>query len=134
MESSKTTKNTVSGSEDASLFSQLKGLLFGTTEEKTVEGFKISDFDRVTEVMPVITYKAVIEYFATTRPPKLKKGAVLHWAKGEKYHNFVQFFLDEKNQPISRSDGKPFGRYFQAVNVDDELKLAFGKHDLLFVE
>ncbi|GDZ95176.1 hypothetical protein PA905_34150 [Planktothrix agardhii CCAP 1459/11A] len=91
------------------------------------------------EVISVMTYKAVVEFFVTERPsfPEIQKGAILRQKYPKKQGLFVvyQVFLDGKSELVCRQDnGIPFGRKVLVKNFDEELSDSFQNKDLLIFE
>jgi len=91
------------------------------------------------EVISVMTYKAVVEFFVTERPsfPEIQKGAILRQKHPKKQGLFVvyQVFLDGKSELVCRQDnGIPFGRKVLVKNFDEELSDSFQNKDLLIFE
>lgn len=85
------------------------------------------------EVIPVLTYRAVIEYFTTDRPPFSDiQGAILKQIHPKrKGYLIVQVFLDSNQELICREDGTPYGRKILVKNFDEELLESFHGKDLI---
>ena len=91
------------------------------------------------EVISVMTYREVVEFFVTERPrfPEIQKGAILRQKHPKKQGLFVvyQVFLDGKSELVCRQDnGIPFGRKVLVKNFDEELSDSFQNKDLLIFE
>lgn len=87
------------------------------------------------EVISIVTYESVIQYFVKDRPkdPRVQKGAILREPHPQGYH-LTQMFLDAQNQPVLGRDGKPYGRQLVAKELDEELEKTFDDKDLIIVE
>jgi hypothetical protein len=83
----------------------------------------------------VITFRSVITYFQKNRPrdSRVKKGAILSKPNSKGYHLSL-LFLDNNNNPVCGSDGKPYGCELVGKQLDDELSEAFGNNNLIIVE
>lgn len=91
------------------------------------------------EVISVLTYRQVVEFFVTERPrvKEIKKGAILRqeYPKKQGLVIIYQVFLDENNELVCRQDnGIPFGRKVLVKNFDEELLNYFENKDLLIFE
>ncbi|MEM1169443.1 MAG: hypothetical protein AAGJ08_10315 [Cyanobacteria bacterium P01_H01_bin.35] len=95
----------------------------------------LQDFLKMAEVIPVMTYEDAIQYFITSRPsdPRVQKGGILRQPHPQGQF-LAQMFLDNNDQIVHRPDGKPYGRYLVAKQLDEELQDTFGKQDLIIVE
>jgi hypothetical protein len=113
--------NPTHGIEISQIFSLLSDLL--------------QDILKIPEVLPVMTYESVMEYFVTNRPadPRVKKGAILRKPHSQGQHLY-QVFLDSNNQLVCSDDGKPYGRQLVAKELDKELQKTFDDQDLIVVE
>ena len=90
---------------------------------------------KVPTVIPIMTYESAIKYFVTERPkePQYIKGALLKRSHKQGYW-MVQVFLDQNNNLIYTDSRTLYGRQLVAKDLDDELKEAFGKEELIIVE
>ena len=95
----------------------------------------LQDFLKMAEVIPIMTYEDAIQYFITSRPsdPRVQKGGILRQPHPQG-QLLVQMFLDNNDQIVHRPDGKPYGRYLVAKELDEELQDTFGKQNLIIVE
>jgi hypothetical protein len=87
------------------------------------------------QVVPVMTYRAAIEYFVNEAPPeaRVSKGIMLRRPHPNGYL-FLQTFLDGSNGLVTRPDGAPHGRRLIVNRLDPELDDIFGDQDLVVVE
>ncbi|GCE95754.1 hypothetical protein NIES46_38200 [Arthrospira platensis NIES-46] len=92
------------------------------------------DLVKIPEVIPLITYEDAIKYFVSDRPrdPRVNRGAILRKPHPQGYH-IIQMFLDENNELVCDSFGKPYGRQLVAKRLDEELHDYFGDKDLILV-
>ncbi|MGL4497465.1 MAG: hypothetical protein ACRCU2_00255, partial [Planktothrix sp.] len=97
------------------VFVKLKGK---SASEYQLDGSAFSKFGdllrdvlKIPEVIPLITYEDAIKYFVSDRPsdPKVNRGAILRKPHPQGYH-IIQMFLDENNELVCDSFGKPYGR------------------------
>lgn len=91
------------------------------------------------EVISVMTYREVVEYFVTERPssPEIRKGAILRqiYPKNKELFVVYQVFLDGNNELVChQSNGIPFGRKVLIRNFDEELSNSFQNKNLLIFE
>ncbi|NES72372.1 MAG: hypothetical protein F6K24_47850 [Okeania sp. SIO2D1] len=121
-----------------------KDFIFVPLKEKNLPGDRIEqdvftqfgellhDLLKLPEVIPEMTYDNAIKYFVSDRPndSKIKKGGILRKSHLQGYH-IVQMFLDESNELVCDSLGKPYGRQFIARKLDQELQECFGEKDLI---
>lgn len=96
-------------------------------------------FDKLPALGPdtieLMTYGEAIEYFVNHSPPDLKvsKGIMLRQPHTKGFM-FVQVFLDEKNNLLSKLNGSPYGRRLIVKQFDEELTEHFSDKDLIVVE
>jgi len=97
-------------------------------------GDLLRDVLKIPEVIPLITYEDAIKYFVSDRPsdPRVNRGAILRKPHPLGYH-IIQMFLDENNELVCDSFGKPYGRQLVARKLDEELQDYFGDKDLILV-
>ena len=83
-----------------------------------------------------LTYKSVIAYFIEQTPsdPKVSKGAMLRQSNPRGELTIIQIFLDEQNELICQSNGKPYGRRLVVQEMDEEVTNCFGKEDIIIFE
>jgi hypothetical protein len=95
----------------------------------------LKDILKVPEVIPIISYESVMEYFVTNRPAdsRVIKGAILRQPHSQGQHLY-QVFLDSNNRLVCSDDGKPYGRQLVAKKLDKELQENFDDQDLIIVE
>jgi hypothetical protein len=97
-------------------------------------GDLLHDVLKIPEVIPLITYEDAIKYFVSDRPndPRVNRGAILRKPHPQGYH-LIQMFLDENNDLLCDSFGKPYGRQLVAKRLDEELHDYFGDKDLILL-
>lgn len=93
------------------------------------------DLLKLPDVIPLITYEEVITYFVSNRPndPRIKRAAILRKPHLQGYH-IIQMFLDQNNEVVCDSAGKPYGRQLVALKLDEELLDTFGDKNVIIVE
>jgi hypothetical protein len=82
-----------------------------------------------------LTYSDAVGYFVSARPDdsRVCKGALLRQPHLQG-HLVVQVFLDQQDELVCGADGRPYGRHLIAFDLDDELREAFGRHNLILVK
>lgn len=82
-----------------------------------------------------LSYDAAIQYLVNNRPDvsNVAKGAILRQPH-ERGYSITQVFLDNKNQLVCMSSGRPYGRRLIVQQLDPELTEAFDNEDLIIVE
>ncbi len=83
-----------------------------------------------------LTYKSVITYFVEQAPsvPQVRKGAMLRQFSPKGELTIIQIFLDDQNELVYQSNGKPYGRKLVIQEMDQELINSFGKEDVIIFE
>jgi hypothetical protein len=83
-------------------------------------------------VLQMLTFTDVVRYFAEHQPRdfEVQGGALLRRpsARGTRMY---QLFLDQRDSPCVDKGGRPYGRVFEAMTIDDELATKFGSSDLI---
>jgi hypothetical protein len=85
------------------------------------------------EIVPLLTYRAVIEYFAKERDfvKDVAKGALMR-EPHEDGHMVVQVFLDAEDKLCFKDDRRtPWGRRMAVKSLDAELTDIFGDRDVV---
>jgi hypothetical protein len=78
----------------------------------------------------VLTFEDVVRYFIESRPadPRIAAGALLKQRR-RTTNRYLQFFLDDNDQPVLNSNGIAYGRALEAARMDEELTAVFANHD-----
>ncbi len=102
---------------------------------KTIDGWLKKILPIGPDVIPIMTYSEAVKYFVNEKPssPNFRKGAMLIQRHTDKLI-FIQVFLDEKDQLITKADGSPYGRRVFVKDFDMELQDVFGNQELVIVE
>ncbi|KPQ39236.1 MAG: hypothetical protein HLUCCO16_08900 [Phormidium sp. OSCR] len=98
-------------------------------------GDLLRDLLRLPEVIPLISYDDAMKYFVGDRPndSRIKKGALLRKPHPQGYH-IVQMFLNQNDDLVCDSLGRPYGRQFIAREIDEELQECFADKDVIIVQ
>lgn len=82
-----------------------------------------------------MTYEDVVDYYIDEYPHVfgVKCGVCLR-SRRKDHWTFIQVFLFEDDNLVSRYDSRIHGRLFEVDTFDEELDEAFGDHDVLFLE
>ena len=76
----------------------------------------------------MLTFQEVVRYFTENRPTdrRVAGGALLR-RRGITSSQYVQVFVDARDQPLADTRGAVYGRVIRADQVDDALAAAFGR-------
>jgi hypothetical protein len=87
------------------------------------------------EKVDMFAYADMIRYFVDQRPADdaVKGGAVLR-EDHDQGVLITQVFVDAENELVIDDEGRPHGRRFVAIELDQELSTAFGDTNLIIVE
>jgi hypothetical protein len=83
-------------------------------------------------VVQMLTFADVVQYFSEHQPKdfEIQGGALLKRPRAGGIQMY-QLFLDRADSPCLDKRGRPYGRVFVALTIDDELATKFGSSDLI---
>ena len=95
----------------------------------------LKDLFQIPPIEPILTYEEALEYFVANRPSdeRVKKGFIARKRYSQGYF-LLQYFVDDENNIVCDSRGKPYGRKLIVERLDEELEEKFGEYDLIIVE
>ncbi len=78
-----------------------------------------------------LTYREVVSYFVKNKPLKASKGVLVRKSEIGGTYLINQNFLDENDELLKKPGGFAYGRSLRVMNIDEELREAFGNKDMI---